>query len=233
MKINYLGNFNDYKLYKVDVIESTNTYLKENYLKYEHKSVLIADIQTKGRGRLNHNWVSNNDLIFSIIFKQKQNYLIIALAIIKALRKLNINALIKWPNDIFYNDMKLSGILIEDVYLDGFNSSIVGVGLNLTDKEEFKVSNLGNLYHTDKIDLLKLILEEFDEIANLESQMILKLYKEYSLLLGKTINYNNIDYKVIDFDTNGYMVLENNDKIIKVFYGEVGFSNKSFKLIER
>ncbi len=230
MKINYLYNHNDYKIFYVDEINSTNTFFKENYLNYADKSVLVANKQTQGRGRLNHKWVSNNDLIFSIIFKEKQNYLIISIAMIKALKEIGLNALIKWPNDIFLNDIKISGILIEDIYLNEFNSSIVGIGLNLTDKEEFNVKNLGNLYTIDKFDLLKIILNKIDELSTLSNENIILEYKKYSLLYGRNITYKQKEYKVIGFDILGYMILKNDEEIIKVFYGEVGFSNKSFNL---
>ena len=124
-----------YNAYIIDVVDSTNTYFKNNYQNYQDKSVLIANKQTNGRGRFERTWKSNNDICFSILYKKKELFSVIApLAIIYALKDLNIDALIKWPNDIYVNNKKLSGILIEDIYKDSFLASIVGIGIK-TDRQ--------------------------------------------------------------------------------------------------
>ena len=99
-------------LYQVDEIPSTNTYLKNEYNKYDDSSILWALKQTEGRGRYTRKWESADDLTFSIIFKEKYNSAIITpLAIIYALNDYKINAKIKWPNDIYLYGGKLAGIL--------------------------------------------------------------------------------------------------------------------------
>ena len=135
MEIKYLYDIDKFHLYKVDEIFSTNTYLKDNYDKFENLSILWAIKQTNGRGRLNRVWESNDDLTFSIVFKEENyNQIMIPLMIIEALKKYDISASIKWPNDIYYNDKKLCGILIENIYDNNvFKASIVVIGINFND----------------------------------------------------------------------------------------------------
>ena len=226
MNINFKYNIDSYSLYEVDEISSTNTYLKDNYEKFKNKSILLADIQTQGRGRLDHVWISGKDLTFSVIFNQKQNYMLPALACVKALEEYNMNTLIKWPNDIFYNGMKISGILIEDIYLGDFKASIVGIGINLTDKSEFNVKELGALYNIDKYELLAKIVKNYDILLSKSQEELLTLYRSYSLIIGKDISYNNIIYRVIDIDEIGALVLKKDDKIFHISYGDIDLIKK-------
>ena len=221
MNINFKYNIDDYHLYEVLEIESTNTYLKENYDKYQDKTILLAHKQTKGRGRLDHIWKSNNDLTFSFLFKSKQGYMIPAIAVVKALELYDIKTLIKWPNDIYYDFMKISGILVEDIYEDTFKASIVGIGVNLSDKLEYNVSGLGNIYNINKYNLLKSITKEYEKLINKNDDEILKIYKKYSLVLGRKISYNNEIYEVIDVDLSGRLVAKNESGITYISYGDI------------
>ena len=134
-----------YSFFLVDEIESTNTYFKEHAEEYPDKSVLIALRQTKGRGRYNRVWESKDDITFSILLKHNASYNVIApLALCLALYSLGYDTGIKWPNDIYMQDKKLAGILIEDLYQITFNSAIIGIGLNMSDKEEYNAIGLNS-----------------------------------------------------------------------------------------
>ncbi len=74
---NYSFN-NNYTMYRVDSIESTNDFFKANYHLFKDKDCLVAKRQTKGRGRYNRVWSSSLDIIVSILFKEKHNNTIIA-----------------------------------------------------------------------------------------------------------------------------------------------------------
>lgn len=229
MNINFKYKINDYSLYEVAEINSTNTYFKDNYDKYSDKSILIALRQTAGRGRIDHVWVSENDLTFSILFNSKQNYQLPALAVLEALKEYNIDTKIKWPNDIFYNNMKICGILIEDIYLDKFYASIVGIGINLTDKEEFNVKNLNKLYDIDKYELLSKIAINYDKISELNDLKRLKLYKENSLVLNKKIIYNGSIYNVIDINEDGSLKVEKDGILCDISYGDIELMSVNYK----
>lgn len=103
-------------------------------------SLVAADEQTRGRGRLNRAWYTpkGSALAFSLILRpHSQDNLsrmvgMAALAISDTLRSYGLNPLIKWPNDILLNGKKTAGILIETVWSgDKADSMVIGMGVNI------------------------------------------------------------------------------------------------------
>ena len=93
-EIKYLKDINNFHLYYVESIGSTNTFLKDNYMKYPDNSILLAKYQTNGRGRYDRKWRSDKDIIFSILLKNNGNYEITTpLAICMALDSFGFNDL--------------------------------------------------------------------------------------------------------------------------------------------
>ena len=125
--------------------DSTNTYLQqldadrhlpEGYIVY-------TDAQRAGRGQRGNSWESQpgKNLTFSLLLRPEhipanQQFLLsqaVSLAVTDVLNRYASGFSIKWPNDIYWEDKKIAGILIENV-LSGstFARSIVGIGLNIT-----------------------------------------------------------------------------------------------------
>lgn len=105
-------------------------------------SVVIADEQTMGRGRLDRPWFTppGTALAYSLIFRptfDEKPYLsrlvgLAALSITEAVRKLGLEPQIKWPNDVLLNQRKLAGILIEASWVEEEVAFvIIGVGINV------------------------------------------------------------------------------------------------------
>ena len=130
---------------KLNATESTNDYLKqlnkENNL--ENYTVVCADSQTKGKGQMGAQWISEpgKNLTCSVLIKNITSFqtsifdynVAVAVAIFEVLQTLEIPKLnIKWPNDILAESKKIGGILIENsVKAAGTIDSIIGVGLNV------------------------------------------------------------------------------------------------------
>jgi len=102
-------------------------------------SLVIADSQTAGRGRLNRNWVTNRGegLAFSLVLRPKLNEkipLFSALGGISVceaiIQTLHLPAMIKWPNDILVHEKKVCGILAEG-HWEGAPSVVLGIGINV------------------------------------------------------------------------------------------------------
>ena len=105
--------------------------------------VITTDFQQDGRGQLQHAWISDpgKNILMSIIFYptflpvSKAFYLnkCFSLAIVETISLVTgLHAQVKWPNDIYVDDQKISGILIQNaLQKDTINSSIVGIGLNI------------------------------------------------------------------------------------------------------
>lgn len=196
--------------YLFDELDSTNDYLKENYAHYVDKSVIIAIRQTKGRGRFERVWESTKDLTFSIVFKTNKPHQIIApLVIVKALKSLGYQAMIKWPNDILIDGKKVCGILIERCYVGSdCQAMIVGIGINLCPKQESKAT-----YIKEKAqDVLEIILNIYDTIMYFEQATILKMYRQYQYVIGKKIQIKDDIWNIIDISEEGYLQIEKQGK---------------------
>lgn len=105
----------------------------------EEGTVVIADEQTSGRGRLGRIWLSpKGSLALSIIFRPSleqlpQLIMMTSLAVVRAIHQLTgLNAVIKWPNDVLIDSKKVCGILIEnEVEDDRVKFAVVGMGINI------------------------------------------------------------------------------------------------------
>jgi BirA family biotin operon repressor/biotin-[acetyl-CoA-carboxylase] ligase len=144
-----------WKIIELDTVGSTNNYasmqLSDN--KIVENTVIVAWSQNKGRGMLNNLWESEayKNLTFSVVIfpnwlKADCQFCVskaISLAIVDYLKTLNITAQIKWPNDIYVNNSKIAGILIENSIMgNNIFSSIIGIGLNVN--QEVFLSNAPN-----------------------------------------------------------------------------------------
>lgn len=200
-----------FKCYHVNEIDSTNTFLKNTHILFPDHSVLIADKQTNGRGRFERVWESNDDICFSIIFKKHfNNQLIAPLAIELALIDLGISSTIKWPNDIYYDNKKLCGILIEDIYEEGFLASIVGIGINMNSKKEFNAIGIKDIKNIDKKRLISAILDSYQKVLLMDNDKIIEEYVKHSMVIGKNIVYQGIEYQALGITHEGYLVLNHN-----------------------
>jgi len=105
-------------------------------------SIIIADEQTQGRGRLNRKWFTpkGSALAFSLILRPtapqrphlSRTVGLAALSIAESYLKLGLAPRIKWPNDILLNGKKSAGILTETVWSgDSVDSVVVGMGINI------------------------------------------------------------------------------------------------------
>ncbi len=132
------------RLYLFDCLDSTNLWLKQNGVCGD---VCIAEQQTAGRGRRGKRWLSPNaeNIYLSLkwCFEQMPVHLslvslTVGLSIVKALQKMGLSGHgVKWPNDIYWQGLKMGGILIESVSssVEPYNPSglslIIGIGLNI------------------------------------------------------------------------------------------------------
>ena len=123
-------------------IDSTNMQAHRELGEAGEGTVWVADYQTAGRGQRGNSWESGDgqNLLFTVLLKpeflniQKQFAIsqIAALSVVKYLETKGLHPKIKWPNDIYINDRKICGILIEhSVAGANLSASIVGIGINV------------------------------------------------------------------------------------------------------
>ena len=122
---------------------STNSLMKELIAKGQEPRFIYAGYQTAGRGQTGNSWESEEgkNLLCSILLPpDKDLYFLniaVGVAILRTISELGISELgIKWPNDIYYKDKKLAGILVENAIIGSeVKYSIAGVGLNVNQTE--------------------------------------------------------------------------------------------------
>jgi BirA family biotin operon repressor/biotin-[acetyl-CoA-carboxylase] ligase len=131
-------------IYHFDTTASTNDDARNE--KYCEGDVVWADFQTAGRGQRGHEWHSRKgeNLTFSVVLEptfvpiaeQFSVSEVVALSLVDMLAEYDIDAKIKWTNDIYVGDRKLVGILIEhSLAPSSLRRTIVGVGINVNQTE--------------------------------------------------------------------------------------------------
>ena len=221
------------------ILGSTNDEAKLLSNDIENRRIVItAEIQTKGRGRLGRNWISQKgNLFMSQLFKPQIKIsdlvfitsLCVAEAIVNFTPDLKVN--IKWPNDILINGKKFCGILIESEN----DAVIIGIGVNLinspTDHEViYPVTNLNDegcqLSRQKFIESYLRLFDYYIELyRNKGFEIIRQKWLQYAYKLNNQIGIkNNREEKVGIYkgiDENGFLLLEQNNKIIKISVGDV------------
>ena len=172
--------------YYFDKIDSTNTKAKE-LAEEGHPSgtFVVADQQTAGKGRRGRSWDSlpGTGIYMTLMLKPDINpnhasmlTLVTAMAVANAMHRVTgAEALIKWPNDIYWKEKKICGMLIEnDLMGRNINQSIAGIGININ--QEIFHSSAPN-----PVSLLQITGEEHDLFKILKNIM-LRIQSYYSLL---------------------------------------------------
>ena len=206
-------------------VDSTNAYLKK-HTELPHGTIAIAYMQTKGKGQKSRIWDSSpGGLYFTIKLEFSPLPVLspfwilatVAIGLCKGLNALDLNPIIKWPNDVLIGGKKIAGILGEFIFKEPFNA-FLGIGVNMNNSLEsvFKTfPNLGGKITSLLIEKNKFIPYSFilDHICSyLESQMISNTF--YSLTKIKTLwlNYAQILNKNVT-------IIENREK--KRSFGKV------------
>lgn len=226
------------KFIKFDEIKSTNDYMKENIEKFENYDIVSAKNQTLGRGRKGNTWVSTEGMaLFSFVLKSEKKLsmkdytklpLIAGISTLKALEKIEDNKYkFKWTNDVYLENKKLCGILIEKVE-DDF---VIGIGINVNNTIPEVIKDIAiALNRTYDID--KLILKVVEEFYNYYEKFITGQWLEilaeinyYNLLKGKEIKIrigNEIHYgKALNIAEDGRLEVQILDTIKLFSAGEI------------
>lgn len=136
------------RIFRFSEIDSTSDFLKRSEDKRDY-DLVIAQTQTRGRGRRGNNWVSQRGMaLFSFLLKEEQNIsleeysklpLVTGIAVLKGLKRIeNLDFKFKWTNDIYLDDKKICGILVEKIQ-DFF---VIGIGVNINNSLEGAVADI-------------------------------------------------------------------------------------------
>jgi BirA family biotin operon repressor/biotin-[acetyl-CoA-carboxylase] ligase len=225
-------------------LTSTNDVAKREAKKGAREgTVVVAEEQTAGRGRLKRAWLSpRGSVALSVILHPtpaQLPYLIMvaSLAVVHCIKKLDLKAQIKWPNDVLVNNKKVCGILIEsDVRGSDVDYAVIGIGLNVnvntTDFPEIAATatslshELGRKLSRQEIircllvelENLYLALPEGDSVFREWRERLVTLGKEVEIISGQTAHKGIAESVASD----GSLLLRQPDgKLIKVVAGDV------------
>lgn len=204
-------------------------------------TVVIAGRQTKGRGRLKRRWLSDDGgLYFTMVLRPaipvqpvfKVNFLA-SLTLAGVIREmLQIDALVKWPNDILVADRKISGMISElEAAADRVVFINIGIGINVNnDPSEVEpgASSLKKISGREisRKELLFRFLEAFgDRMKNADFEGVISQWKQYAVTLGRQVrivtHLEESEGLAVDVDENGALVLElANGERKKIIYGD-------------
>lgn len=230
-------------------VDSTNTVAKKLADQgADDGTVVVAEEQTSGRGRLERSFLSPfaQGLWFSVIIRPNfppmevsKMTLVAAVAITKVLRKLGlIHCGIKWPNDILVHGKKIVGILTElNASVEKINYLVMGIGINTGLSKKALPKELKKIVTSFAIEdvpvqrnqlLIELLqqLEQYYIIAQEEGfAPILEEWKVLSCTLGQNVNVIASDKtfsgKAVDLDENGNLLVDTGNGIERVLAGDV------------
>lgn len=188
---------------------STNTDLFE---RAQHgaptHSVIAADFQSAGRGRLDRTWeaVRGANLLVSLLFRQASfhdalrsqfNFTqVVGLAAVRACEHLvGVRPDLKWPNDLLVNGRKLSGLLAAG----GSDFVVVGIGINVNwaPQGAISLSELAPRARLHPADLLRLLLLNIDQLEQLSTHELHNLYSTSLTTIGAYVRVDHTDGTVL------------------------------------
>jgi len=134
------------RIVKLQTVDSTNQWALNSVLN-KHPFCVSTETQTAGKGRLGRNWAScEGNLMMSFVDQCELDYSVllglspfVGLSIVEFLKQYyGLDAKVKWPNDIYFADHKVGGILIETKPNNGLLKVVIGLGLHFKGCDDFK-----------------------------------------------------------------------------------------------
>ena len=196
----------------IDRVSSTQDVARE-MTPQELGTVIVADVQAKGRGRRGHVWLSpRGGLYASIILRSDPLVsLRVGVAVARALDQIGVTALLKWPNDVLVAGKKIAGILIEA----SGETAIVGIGVNIDSaplpEATCIVNETGGLITRD--DLLHLILHALEMTYEDD---IIEAYRPLCATLGQAVGVNiaageQVTGIALGIDRDGHLLVDDGE----------------------
>jgi len=207
-------------------------------------TIVIAETQTKGRGRAGRAWLSpKGGLWFSVIIRLKHSIeyiktlgLACSASVAESIRILTgLDAWVKWPNDIMLNKSKLGGVLIESEHVGDRCNIVVGCGINVNNqppKVDRETTSI--IAHTKKItsrpQLLRMIILRMKGLLlmlkTIGPKTIVDYWKQYSRIIGNRVRVVQAEgsFEGIAIDINdecSLIVRRDDNSIVKIYDADI------------
>jgi len=233
-------------------IESTNQYALEIASRgAEEGTVVLAEWQTRGRGRMSREWVSppGVGIYMTVILRpgasvrELPKYTLLAgVAVAEAVRETAaLPATIKWPNDVLIDGKKFCGIL-EETFITGskINYIVIGIGINVnTDPAELPATSRSAPTSlkaekgapVDRRKLLQTVLRKLDsgylDIKAGRGEDIVHKWRGLSTTLGRKVKVElpdgPLEGQAMDIDSDGGLLISADGELKKIMAGDIIF----------
>lgn len=230
----------------LEFIDSTNTRMLQRSSNLISGDALLAEIQTAGRGRRNSRWFSGiaKNVTLSVCWFFDENCHLQGLssaagaAVAAALEQQGFAGIeVKWPNDLFFKNKKLGGILIETVPHEGQTMAVTGIGINLLQRgipdlkknivalEECRPGTTPDRNQICTV-LISAIRRACAEFASGGLAPFLPELKTRDYLYGKKIAledevHHHLEGRACGIDSGGALQLDTGPQIISVTTGHI------------
>jgi BirA family biotin operon repressor/biotin-[acetyl-CoA-carboxylase] ligase len=209
-------------------------------------SIVLAESQIKGRGRLGRGWLSPKykGIYLSLILRPKILpaacpilTLMSAVSICEAVKEVtDLDAQIKWPNDVLIHNKKVAGILTEmNAEVDKVNFVVIGIGLNVNNDKKSLIAQATSLKEQQSQEISRVVLLQ-ELLRRIESnyflleakgnQEIINQWRNFTLTLGTRVKVDyqdkHIEGQAIDIDSDGALLIRKDSGLIqKISSGDV------------
>lgn len=209
-------------------------------------SVIVAEGQSRGRGRLGRRWISpkGKGIYLSVILRPALQLsevplitLMAAVAVAGAVQEVSdLTPQIKWPNDLLLKGKKVAGILTElNAELNRVNYVVIGIGINVHTPKRSLPVQATSLYEelghkVDRVQLARTLLQRLDEhyaeFLNGGAPAILNRWRDFAAFLGRRIRVvaegRMVDGQAFDVDSHGALLVRTDTGFVEaVSAGEV------------
>lgn len=243
------------RVIKLNTTDSTNNYAQKLIFdkNIETPFIVVANFQTQGKGQNNNVWLSKNkeNILMTLVYdssdiENSSLFLLnkaIAISVVQLLENFipDSKVSIKWPNDIFVNNKKICGILIENCFFNSKRISLIGVGLNVNQYNFNDINSdavslfrlTKNKHNPDKLSiaLSEIIINNLENL-NKNSRKIECLYNSLLYMKNKSssfiLNGEIAIGKIISVDSQGRAEFYNKaDKSTKMYsHGDLRYQLK-------
>lgn len=208
-------------IYHFNQLPSTQSFVR-THPPLNYPLICRANSQTNGYGQRGDNWQSpENQLYFSFRFElpnEPHHYLgltqQISVALAQTIDPTKKNIKLKWPNDLYLNQKKLAGILLETQPNNNHKTTAyLGIGLNINRQENNDFAYLSDIYSDWRIDIesifQKIINQLIKTIQQFENKPYVnnEIWEQYDLFFNQTANLEKIgDAKLLGIDQKGRLI---------------------------
>ena len=162
-------------------------------------SVVIADHQTAGRGRMERRWEAPPGTALLVSFVLAPSRLLSLAAGVAAAEACGPDVRLKWPNDLLLDDRKLGGILVEATPY----KAICGIGVNLTWAPEGAA-----MLERPRDEVLGRLEEQIERWTEAPGELVLRRWRELSATLGRRVRIDGTEGMAEDLGPNGELIVD-------------------------